>query len=325
MVMIRFRAQIATDPNTGVPRPELIGQSGQIVEEGTTTVVPIYEDKAKTLPIPSSALVIGSSAFVPQFWVEDTYELDWWDGTNRVPIESNAGAREAAQDAAVAAAAAFGAAVADVVALAESAANDAEASASSAAEAAAAAEANSEGLPAGGNTGDVLVKLSGADRVAGWAAPTGGGGVSSTWDTLAGKPSTFPPAGHTQSVDTLSDATAVGRAVLRSNTASAARDAIGAGTSNQNLSPGTTAGTYATGDHTHSQYLTGTQVDDKIAAAGITGGGGGGNIWWISSATAARINPTTSAALPAGAHVFWVCDTEPVNLDPTLDMWLPSA
>lgn len=122
MVMIRFRAQIATDPTTGMPRAELAGATGQIVQAGTTTVAPIWEDEAKAIVIPSSELTVTANSFTPQFWVEDTYELDWWDGANRVPIDSNAGTRDAAQDAAASAAVSADAAVAAQIAAEDAAA-----------------------------------------------------------------------------------------------------------------------------------------------------------------------------------------------------------
>ncbi|CAM5400562.1 hypothetical protein [Corynebacterium variabile] len=68
--------------------------------------------------------------------------------------------------------------------------------------------------------------------------------------------------------DTLSGATTVGRAVVKAATESAARSAIGAGTSN--LALGTTSATAAAGDHTHTVAdVTGLQdaLDGKVSTA----------------------------------------------------------
>ncbi|GII98401.1 hypothetical protein CLV28_0723 [Sediminihabitans luteus] len=96
MAMIRFRAQIATDPATGMGRPELVGATVTIVQAGTTTPVPIWEDAAKGIPIASSQLTVTPDVFVPQFWADGFEELDAISGSNRVPIDSNVGTRNAA-------------------------------------------------------------------------------------------------------------------------------------------------------------------------------------------------------------------------------------
>ena len=81
--------------------------------------------------------------------------------------------------------------------------------------------------------------------------------VAATWANLSGKPATFPPtigttattakAGNYQpSSANISDATAVGRSVLTAADQSAARSAIGAGTSN--LALGITATTALAGN-----------------------------------------------------------------------------
>lgn len=103
MARVRYTAMIAADPATGMPRPELNGQSGQIVAAGTTTPVVITDNNG--LVIGQSRLTI-TSTFVPTFWVEDGLEeVDWWDGSNRVPLDSNQGTRNAARAAAADAAA----------------------------------------------------------------------------------------------------------------------------------------------------------------------------------------------------------------------------
>jgi|SRR5699024_2089040 len=54
--------------------------------------------------------------------------------------------------------------------------------------------------------------------------------------------------------ESITDATEVGKSVLKASSEAAARTAIGAGTSN--LALGSTASTAATGDHVHSEYAT---------------------------------------------------------------------
>ncbi|MEC0328685.1 hypothetical protein P4H42_03490 [Paenibacillus macerans] len=88
-----------------------------------------------------------------------------------------------------------------------------------------------------------------------------GGATSVTWANVTGKPSTFPPAAHTHTAAQISDASAVGRSVITAADASAARTAIGAGTSS--LALGTTASTAAAGNHTHAA--------SAITTAAITG------------------------------------------------------
>ena len=78
----------------------------------------------------------------------------------------------------------------------------------------------------------------------------GGGGTSTAWADITGKPSTFPPETHTHTAAQVSDATTVGRNVMKATDAAAARTAIGAGTSSLVL--GSTASTAAAGNHTHT-------------------------------------------------------------------------
>lgn len=63
------------------------------------------------------------------------------------------------------------------------------------------------------------------------AIGAGTSSFSGAYSALTGIPSTFAPAAHTQAASTISDSTAVGRAVLTAIDAAAARTAIGAGTS----------------------------------------------------------------------------------------------
>ncbi|MER8086612.1 hypothetical protein ABTZ57_16115 [Streptomyces sp. NPDC094048] len=78
----------------------------------------------------------------------------------------------------------------------------------------------------------------------------GGEAQPIAWDSITGKPTSYPPAAHTHSAAQVSDASAVGRSVLTAPDAAAARTAIGAGTSS--LAVGTTAVTAAAGNHTHT-------------------------------------------------------------------------
>ncbi|WP_166905920.1 hypothetical protein [Mycobacterium sp. DL440] len=69
----------------------------------------------------------------------------------------------------------------------------------------------------------------------------------------------------------ITDATTVGRNVLKAADAAAARTAIGAGTGSSNLALGTTSTTAAAGDHTHSTYVPTTRtVNGKALSANVT-------------------------------------------------------
>lgn len=110
--------------------------------------------------------------------------------------------------------------------------------------------------------------------------PSGGGGEGGpvAWADITGKPTTFTPAAHTQAASTISDSTAVGRAVLTATDAAAGRSAIGAGTSS--LALGATGSTAAAGNHSH---------------------GGGGSSLVIKRATITSGNVTPQASVPWAA------------------------
>jgi hypothetical protein len=324
MAMIRFRAQPATDPNTGYPRPELIGLSGQIVQEGTTTVVPIYEDKDKTLPIAGSTLTITGNMFVQQFWVEDFNELDWWDGTNRVPIDSNAGTRDAAIDAASNAVTAVGELL-DGMSAEVTVAKEAAEMAQAQVEAIVAALDNDGAiLPEGGNPGTDVLYRGPSERTGVWLpAPTGSGGTS-----IAGAPSvwpdTFPASAHNHPASQISDATTVGKSLVTAVDQAAARAAIGAGTGNgtSNLVLGATATTAAPGNHAHGASAVTVATGTGLAATDVQGaltelasrstGGSGtvpsGILVEVRYEGTQPVRPT----LPTGARVDWVSSTRPV-------------
>jgi hypothetical protein len=351
MAMIRFRAQIATDPATAMPRPELVGLSGQIVQEGTTTPVAIYEDFAMTLPITDSELVITGNAFIPQFYVEDVYELDWWDGTNRVPIESNYGSRVAAQLAQAAAEGAAAAASAEVEA--EFAVQTAAAQAAQAAaeEAAAILDAAAIALPAGGEPGDMLYRGT-TERTGEWGPAVVGGsgttisGAPSVW------PSTFPPSTHTTAIAELRkpagplSATAI--AALSAASAAELRTAADAAPSSTVSYPGAAKGVTGKampGDATFEadeiplaasiSGITAGDVQGTLAelAARPTGGGGSGATVPTGVIVAARYTTTqptrASLGLRAGDAVDWCSPTAPIiggaYADATLDFWTRTA
>lgn len=98
---------------------------------------------------------------------------------------------------------------------------------------------------------------------AGQPVDVGGGAAGVAWADVTGKPATYPPtigttastamAGNTPipaapTADTLSGATAVGRQVMTAADATAARTAIGAGTSS--LALGATSSTAKAGNYT---------------------------------------------------------------------------
>ena len=66
------------------------------------------------------------------------------------------------------------------------------------------------------------------------------------WSEISDKPTAYPPESHTHTATQITDATTVGRNVLKATDAAAARGAIGAGTSD--LTIGTTSSTAKAGD-----------------------------------------------------------------------------
>lgn len=135
---------------------------------------------------------------------------------------------------------------------------------------------------------------------------TGGGtGGTSTWTSLDGKPSTFPPSAHTHSRSEISDASGLGRSLISATDPQAARALIGAGTGNgtSNLALGNTATTAAPGNHAHAQYVdvstAAAIADERIAASG--GGSGGGSIlvWRYRSGA----YPTLPETAPPGVEL----------------------
>ena len=93
-------------------------------------------------------------------------------------------------------------------------------------------------------------------------------GHTHLWADITDKPTTFAPTAHTHTASQISDSTATGRSVLTATDATAARTAIGAGTSS--LALGTTSTTAKAGDY----QPTWAQVTSKPTAfAPIIGSG----------------------------------------------------
>lgn len=178
MADVYYIAMLAVDLTTGLPRPELKNQSGQIVTRGTTTTVAITDWNGLT--IADSRLTITDNCFVPSFKVADLSEVDWWDGTNRVPLESNYGTLLAAQAAQAAATAAATAAASAALAAsgsqtaAEAAASSAASASATATSVAAAAVKTVNGVSPDGS-GNVTV------------ATGGGGGTGGAVDSVNGR------------------------------------------------------------------------------------------------------------------------------------------
>lgn len=148
-----------------------------------------------------------------------------------------------------------------------------------------------------GPDGAIPVSISGLD----------GGSSTVEWADVSGKPSTYPPtigttdttakAGNYQpSASNISDASAVGRSVLTAADASAARTAIGAGTSN--LAIGTTATTAKAGNYVPAWGdVTGKPATfPPVVGTGATDAKAGNYQPTWAQVTA---KPATVAALPA--------------------------
>jgi hypothetical protein len=141
------------------------------------------------------------------------------------------------------------------------------------------------------------------------AAGGGGTGVGATWNTLPGRPDTFPAAPHTHLRSDLSDVSAIARQALGAADAQSFRQIIGAGTGNgtSNLTLGTTSTTAAPGNHTHPQYVDSSQAasiaDARIAANG-GGGGGGTTLDWEYRSGAYPALPATKPAGVLRVHAY---------------------
>jgi hypothetical protein len=92
---------------------------------------------------------------------------------------------------------------------------------------------------------------------------SGGGGGSTAWADITGKPSTFPPSAHTQAASTISDSTTVGRAVLTAADAAAGRTAIGAEASG---AASTAVAAHVAAADPHPTYLTAAEGNAAYAA-----------------------------------------------------------
>lgn len=108
---------------------------------------------------------------------------------------------------------------------------------------------------------------------------TGGGGGGGSWDSITGKPSTFPPSSHSHPATQISDASAVGRAVITAVDAATARAQIGAGTSSVTVG-GLLSGAAAAASHTHTPAQAGLGNVANVAPADLP----------ISTATAAALD-----------------------------------
>lgn len=181
---------------------------------------------------------------------------------------------------------------------------------------------NPSALPTEGRALGRLLALN-SELLPEWQDPTVG--ASGDWSTLANKPETFPPSGHSHTSTQVSDSTVVGRAVMTASDAAAAREAIGAGTGNgtSNLTLGTTSGTAAPGNHTHTATattftpaggITATNLQDAVVQAAALGGGGGsatmpaGNVIEIKYTGGAYPARGTQAT---GTVVYWVGPVQP--------------
>ena len=157
MARILYVAKLAVDKDTGLPIPALAGQTVTIVKRGTTTPAAITEDAAGALVIPGATRTVSAELFVPSFWV-DTSEgpVSALGGGVEVPLESVEG----------------------VAKRLDTLEPQFTAAAASAAASAASAATSAAAVPAGGATGQVLVKASNADRDTAWVNPTAGGGAT---------------------------------------------------------------------------------------------------------------------------------------------------
>ena len=106
-----------------------------------------------------------------------------------------------------------------------------------------------EDLPEDAAVGDVYDVVSEAGMNYAWTGTVWdklGSTFIADWNSLANKPTTFAPSAHTHDSNDITDASETGKSVLIAESQSAARSAIGAGTSN--LAIGTTGSTAMAGN-----------------------------------------------------------------------------
>lgn len=108
--MTRYNVQLALDHTTLQVVANVQNVSGQIVAASTTTPIEIRDISTGSV-IADSRLTVSASGFVPAFdTTVDAVNVDWWDGTNRVGLESAEGVKEDAAASATSAAASAAAA-----------------------------------------------------------------------------------------------------------------------------------------------------------------------------------------------------------------------
>lgn len=289
MARVRFRAQLACDATTGLPRLDLAGLTGVIVLSGTETATDITDNDG--LPITDGLVVISASGFTPTFYVEDGLtQVDWFSDPIRVPIDSLAGLEESAAESAADAAQAL----ADLQAYAD--------------------DHPLLTLPDGGSAGQVLAKTGDDPEDTAWVNPSGSTsgitGAPSVW------PSEFNPSPHTHTPATLAVPNVI-KTLLGAVDAQTARDAIGAGTGNgtSNLTLGAAGTQAAPGNHAHSSSaialsagITGLTATTTVQAALVElaarpTGGGGGTGTTVDVLWSAGAYPTQALTPPAGVKV----------------------
>lgn len=298
---------VAYDPTTNTLVTNGAGQVYALTD--TAFATPLSATDLTGTPVsivPSSGIGV-----IDEFVVADQPEVNWKSGAYVIRLSSIKGLYDLALSASTAAASAL--------ATAEQTAQDLADSPSV--------------LPDGGQAGiDVLYRGS-APNTGVWAPPPTGTGGSGTgglvlWDSIPDKPTTFPPSPHTHPVGQISDASAVGKAVVTAASQQAARAAIGAGTGNgtSDLQLGSTGTTAAPGNHSHAASaiafvpvgsVTATDVQTAIAQAAQSGGVGSGTsqvqVWEYASGA----YPALPATQPAGIRVLWA-------LGPTFPTSVPS-
>lgn len=289
MARVRFRAQLACDATTGLPRLDLAGLAGVIVLSGTETPTDVTDNDG--LPITDSLVVISASGFTPTFYVEDGLtQVDWWADPIRVPIDSLAGLEESAELSAASAAQALADLQAYVV------------------------DHPLLTLPEGGSSGQVLAKTGDDPEDTAWVNPStstsGITGAPAVW------PSEFNPSSHTHTPATIAVANII-KSLLGAVDAQQARDAIGAGTGNgtSNLTLGTAGTQAAPGNHAHSSSaialsaaITGLTATTTVQAALVElaarpTGGGGGTGTTVDVVYASGAYPTQALTPPAGVKI----------------------
>ncbi len=282
-----FEAKLALDTTSGSVVPGAVAQVFAVADTSFTSPLPIYD----LTDTPMSTLTASPTGIYPAFRCPGHQQVVARAGGMLTPLTSLVGALLS-------------------VIPNPSTVTDTLALVAEAGEYRLVPRSESEGLPPDPSLAPDGAGLVVKNGVMQWLMQAAGiANAPSAW------PSAFPPIQHTHGAGDITDATALGRAVLSAATAQAARQAIGAGTGNgtSNLTLGATSSTAAPGDHSHQASaipftpagpITAQNLQDAVVQAASMGGSGGGTSQVQVLRYAAGQYPAFPATKPTGVVMF---------------------